>query len=149
MPPVTSGSQSQSGNIGVGFAIPGNTAQRIAEEIRETGSATRAFLGVSARTQADGQNGDAFGSRQNQLRVQLKQPRAATTGEATQGADAGGGHHERRVRLRIRDDLAFEAVHRLHQVGRDDLARVALGDRDLVGASGAVVGDTQSFLAHG
>jgi S1-C subfamily serine protease len=50
--------QSQSGNIGVGFAIPGNTAQRIAEEIRETGSATRAFLGVSARTDADGQNGE-------------------------------------------------------------------------------------------
>ena len=52
------GSESQSGNIGVGFAIPSNTAQRIAEEIRETGSATRAFLGVSARTQADGQNGE-------------------------------------------------------------------------------------------
>jgi putative serine protease PepD len=52
------GSQSQSGNIGVGFAIPGNTAQRIADEIIETGSATRAFLGVSARTEADGQNGE-------------------------------------------------------------------------------------------
>ena len=52
------GSQSQSGNIGVGFAIPGNAAQRIAQEIIETGSATRAFLGVSARTQADGQNGE-------------------------------------------------------------------------------------------
>ena len=50
------GSQSQSGNIGVGFAIPGNTAKRIAKEIIETGSATRAFLGVSARTASDGQN---------------------------------------------------------------------------------------------
>ena len=52
------GSQSQSGNIGVGFAIPGNTAQRIAKEIIQTGSATRAFLGVSARTAANGQNGE-------------------------------------------------------------------------------------------
>jgi S1-C subfamily serine protease len=52
------GSQSQSGNIGVGFAIPSNTAQRIAQEIIETGSATRAFLGVSARTAADAENGD-------------------------------------------------------------------------------------------
>jgi S1-C subfamily serine protease len=52
------GSQSQSGNIGVGFAIPSNTAQRIAKEIIETGSATRAYLGVSARTAADDQNGD-------------------------------------------------------------------------------------------
>jgi putative serine protease PepD len=52
------GSQSQSGNIGVGFAIPSNTAERIAKEIIETGSATRAFLGVSARTASDDQNGN-------------------------------------------------------------------------------------------
>ena len=52
------GSQSQSGNIGVGFAIPSNTAERIAQEIVETGSATRAFLGVSARTAADDQNSE-------------------------------------------------------------------------------------------
>ncbi len=50
------GSQSQSGNIGVGFAIPSNTAERIAREIIETGSATRAFLGVTARTAADDRN---------------------------------------------------------------------------------------------
>jgi S1-C subfamily serine protease len=50
------GSQSQSGNIGVGFAIPSNTAQRIAQEIIKTGSATHALLGVSARTAADDQN---------------------------------------------------------------------------------------------
>jgi S1-C subfamily serine protease len=52
------GSQSQSGNIGVGFAIPANTAERVAKEIMETGSATRAFLGVSAQTAADGSNSD-------------------------------------------------------------------------------------------
>jgi S1-C subfamily serine protease len=52
------GAQSQSGNIGVGFAIPSNTAQRIAKEIIATGSATRAYLGVSARTAADSQNSD-------------------------------------------------------------------------------------------
>ena len=52
------GAQSQSGNIGVGFAIPSNTAERIAQEIIDTGSATRAFLGVSARTAADGQNSE-------------------------------------------------------------------------------------------
>jgi S1-C subfamily serine protease len=50
------GAQSQSGNIGVGFAIPSNTAKRIAQEIVGTGSATRAFLGVSAQTAADDQN---------------------------------------------------------------------------------------------
>jgi putative serine protease PepD len=52
------GSQSQSGNIGVGFAIPSNTAERIAQEIIETGSATHALLGVRARTAADNQNGE-------------------------------------------------------------------------------------------
>jgi S1-C subfamily serine protease len=52
------GSQSQSGNIGVGFAIPGNTAQRIAKELSETGKATRAYLGVRAQTYADGRNSD-------------------------------------------------------------------------------------------
>ena len=46
----TPGGQSQSGNIGVGFAIPSNTADRIAKELIENGKATRAFLGVSART---------------------------------------------------------------------------------------------------
>jgi putative serine protease PepD len=40
----------QSGNIGVGFAIPTNTAKRIADEIVKTGKATHALLGVSART---------------------------------------------------------------------------------------------------
>jgi putative serine protease PepD len=52
------GSQSQSGNIGVGFAIPSNTAQRIAKELIANGKATRAFLGVSTRTAANGQNSD-------------------------------------------------------------------------------------------
>jgi putative serine protease PepD len=50
------GSQSQSGNIGVGFAIPANSAQRIAKELIANGKATRAFLGVSTRTAADDQN---------------------------------------------------------------------------------------------
>ena len=52
----TPGSQSQSGNIGVGFAIPANTAERIAKELIQNGKATRAFLGVSAQTAADDQN---------------------------------------------------------------------------------------------
>jgi putative serine protease PepD len=54
----TPGSSSQSGNIGVGFAIPSNTATRIAQEIIENGSATRAFLGVSARTASETQNAE-------------------------------------------------------------------------------------------
>jgi S1-C subfamily serine protease len=52
------GSNTQSGNIGVGFAIPSNTATRIAQEIIENGSATRAFLGVSARTASGTDNSE-------------------------------------------------------------------------------------------
>jgi putative serine protease PepD len=37
----------QSGNIGVGFAIPSNIAQRIATELRTTKSATHGLLGAS------------------------------------------------------------------------------------------------------
>ena len=48
---------SQSGNIGVGFAIPANTAERIAQQIIDTGSATHALLGVNATTASD--NADA------------------------------------------------------------------------------------------
>ncbi len=43
----------QSGNIGVGFAIPSDTAQRVAQQIIQTGSATHALLGVSAQTAAE------------------------------------------------------------------------------------------------
>lgn len=50
------GGQGQSGNIGVGFAIPANTAQRVAQQIIEEGAATRAYLGVRASTAADDQN---------------------------------------------------------------------------------------------
>ena len=52
------GQQPESGNIGVGFAIPSNAAERIAREIIETGSATRAVLGVSATTESDTGNAE-------------------------------------------------------------------------------------------
>lgn len=42
----SSSSGSQSGSIGVGFAIPSNVAKRIGEEIMKTGSASHALLGA-------------------------------------------------------------------------------------------------------
>ena len=68
---------SQSGNIGVGFAIPANSAQRIAQEIIDTGSATHALLGVSAGTASS--TGSAVGSG-----AQL-----ATVSPGSPAADAG------------------------------------------------------------
>ncbi|MHB0929158.1 MAG: S1C family serine protease, partial [Candidatus Nanopelagicales bacterium] len=45
----------QSGSIGLGFAIPGNQAKRIAEEIIKTGKSQVPVMGVSIDTQFAGQ----------------------------------------------------------------------------------------------
>ncbi|WNV77675.1 trypsin-like peptidase domain-containing protein [Geodermatophilus sp. DSM 44513] len=50
--PAGPGGQASGGNIGVGFAIPSNTAQRIAGEIIADGSASTALLGVNVQTAA-------------------------------------------------------------------------------------------------
>ena len=59
----------QSGNIGVGFAIPSNTAKRIADEIVRTGSATHAVLGVNAQT-AGGAGSSEVGTGAQIVQVQ-------------------------------------------------------------------------------
>ncbi|MDO4412525.1 S1C family serine protease [Cutibacterium sp.] len=46
---LSSGESEQSGNIGIGFAIPSNLAKSIADQIIDTGKATHAFLGISVR----------------------------------------------------------------------------------------------------
>ncbi|MCW2617406.1 MAG: Peptidase and chymotrypsin/Hap [Modestobacter sp.] len=66
---------SQSGNIGVGFAIPANSAKRIAQEIRDTGSATHALLGVSASTASDNAS-SAVGTGAQLVSVQGGSPAA-------------------------------------------------------------------------
>jgi len=43
------GSTSQSGNIGIGFAIPVNEARSIADQLIKTGKATHPYLGVSSK----------------------------------------------------------------------------------------------------
>jgi putative serine protease PepD len=52
------GQDAQSGNIGVGFAIPANAAKRIAQQIVDTGKATHALLGVSAQTATSNGNSE-------------------------------------------------------------------------------------------
>ena len=54
---------SQSGNIGVGFAIPSDTAKRIADQIVSTGKATHALLGVSAQTAGDANSAVGSGAQ--------------------------------------------------------------------------------------
>jgi putative serine protease PepD len=50
---LSSGTESQSGSIGVGFAIPIDTAARIADEIIATGKASHAVLGASVTDAGD------------------------------------------------------------------------------------------------
>ena len=53
--PAGPGRAGSGGNIGVGFAIPSNTAYRVATEIMQDGTASTAVLGVRATTVTDGQ----------------------------------------------------------------------------------------------
>jgi putative serine protease PepD len=62
----------QSGNIGVGFAIPSNTAKRIATELIEDGEAQRALLGVSATDESE--NGSSVGAGARVVSVQQGSP---------------------------------------------------------------------------
>ncbi|MEV7806826.1 trypsin-like peptidase domain-containing protein [Microbispora sp. NPDC088329] len=57
---ATSGSSS--GNIGVGFAIPINTAKLVSDQLIQTGKATHAFLGVSVADAVGGASGAVVSS---------------------------------------------------------------------------------------
>lgn len=52
----------QSGNIGVGFAVPSNLAERIAKEIIENGSATHGLLGATVTSAAADEQSDTVGA---------------------------------------------------------------------------------------
>ena len=57
---ASAGSFSQSGNIGVGFAIPANVAKRIAAEIIETGDASHGLLGALVSDAMSSDDGAGF-----------------------------------------------------------------------------------------
>jgi putative serine protease PepD len=56
---IATASSSKSGNIGLGFAIPSNTAKRIADEIIKNGSVSHGLLGAFV---SDATNSDAMAS---------------------------------------------------------------------------------------
>ena len=57
---ATAGTFSQSGNIGVGFAIPANVAKRISDEILLEGVATHGLLGALVSDAMSSQDGTGF-----------------------------------------------------------------------------------------
>lgn len=66
---ASAGSGAQAGNIGVGFAIPSNVAQRIASEIMATGTASHALLGagVADSTGTSDKSGFSVGAEIKEL----------------------------------------------------------------------------------
>jgi putative serine protease PepD len=57
MASADSSSSSQSGSIGIGFAIPSNLVKKIADEIMRNGKATHAEMGITITTGAAEANG--------------------------------------------------------------------------------------------
>ena len=58
----SSDSSGQSGSIGLGFAIPSNTAKRIVEEIIATGKASTPVIGVNLDVQSESTDGAVVGT---------------------------------------------------------------------------------------
>ncbi len=57
---ASAGSTGTSGSIGVGFAIPANVAQRVANEIIKTGSASHGLLGAAVADATNSDNSASF-----------------------------------------------------------------------------------------
>ncbi|MDN3352570.1 trypsin-like peptidase domain-containing protein [Actinomadura sp. DC4] len=81
------------GNIGVGFAIPIDTAKQVADQLIKTGKATHAYLGVTLSDAAGGQQGALVASVQSNTPAAssgLKEGDVVTAvdGKAIDGADA-------------------------------------------------------------
>jgi putative serine protease PepD len=56
------GQQGEAGNIGIGFAIPSDTAARIAQQLISSGKATHAQLGVETQTATSNDQSTAIGA---------------------------------------------------------------------------------------
>jgi len=84
------GSSSQSGSIGVGFAIPIDQAHRIAQEIVNTGHATHAVLGASVGDAPDNKTANPAQAAQAGLSVGAKVA-SVTNGGGAAGAGLQAG----------------------------------------------------------
>ena len=73
----SSSESSASGNIGVGFSIPSNTAKRVADEIIKDGKATHGYLGASVSPYVpSGSTSDQFSSGAQVRSVESGSPAA-------------------------------------------------------------------------
>ncbi|HWE89107.1 MAG TPA: trypsin-like peptidase domain-containing protein [Pseudonocardiaceae bacterium] len=81
-------SSSQGGNVGIGFAIPINQAQRLAQDIVTTGHSTQTYLGVSVEDSVSSMAGGSAAQNQ-QYQSELEQA-GLTNGALIHTVQAGG-----------------------------------------------------------
>jgi putative serine protease PepD len=119
----------QSGNIGVGFAIPIDTAGNVADQIVRTGHSTHAQLGVDARTEPDpadttGGGGDTteFGSGARVGRLVDGSPAALaglTTADVITAVEGRQVHSKEELVVSIREHQPGEKVKLTVRRGAD------------------------------
>ncbi len=122
----------QSGSIGLGFAIPSSLAQRVAQELIETGSASHGLLGATVRD-ATSDDGDTVGSVLMEI-----VPGGAAAAAGLQAGDivtsVGGVPITDRVDLtaQVRNLAAGTEVELTYiRDGETNTAQVTLGELDL------------------
>ena len=117
------GQGSSSGNIGIGFAIPSNTAADIADQLIATGSAQHAYLGVQA-SQSGGTGSQAGGTAGASVA-------SVVSGGPADRAGLRAGDVVTRVGDRtIRDSEDLVAAVRAHKVGDVVTLTYRRGDAD-------------------
>ncbi|EIV94989.1 trypsin-like peptidase domain-containing protein [Frankia sp. QA3] len=105
------GGSQQSGNIGVGFAIPGNYAESVATQLIATGRAQHPYLGVSASTAAENTRSTASSGTGAQIRSMV-------SGGPAEGAGLRTGDVITKVGDRAVSDVdSLIAAVRSHAIG--------------------------------
>lgn len=123
---ASAGSGESAGNIGVGFSIPINYAQRVAEEIIANGEATHGFLGVSVGAAASN-NAERGSSFSVGAQVQSVEP-----GSPAETSGFREGDVIKRVgALPIEDPQALTAAIRMLAVGESTQVELVRGSETL------------------
>ena len=123
---ASAGTGESAGNIGVGFSIPINYAQRVAQEIIANGEATHGFLGVSVGAAASG-NAEGGSSFSVGAQVQSVEP-----GSPAETAGFQEGDVITRVGdLPIEDPKSLTAAVRMLAVGESTQVELVRGEETL------------------
>jgi putative serine protease PepD len=125
---------SQAGNIGVGFAIPSNTAKRISDEIIKNGSVSHGLLGAFV---SDATNSDAAASFSIGAKVEKLTPGGAAEkaglkiGDIVIGFDGERIDSASKLTAAVRSRAAFSKVTlTVTRNGKEITIKATLGDAD-------------------